>query len=117
MRIEAVTKSLLMLGIACLASGCSSAPDEGDVRAAIEANLNQTNEAMLEMAGSEAAKHITRMSLEEFELLGCEEGGKDAYNCDVKVSIDTPMFPIRGKAMTLRLRKSGAGWTVMEGLQ
>lgn len=110
-------KPLVAAAMACLLPACSGAPGEADVRAAVEANLAQANDDMVQMAGSRIAANIDPFALKAFELLGCEEAGKESYSCDVKMSIDTPLVTLNDQMQTLRVRETSDGWAVIEGMQ
>ncbi|PRH83392.1 hypothetical protein [Arenimonas caeni] len=112
--------ALALLGALGLA-GCSSGPSETQARAAVERHLDSLNEQIVAMAGQRLARNIERYELTQFELVGCEKAG-EAHQCDIIYSMNTPMVPVKDKAVTVRVRKADSGWIMigsaagMEGL-
>lgn len=97
-------------------TACSSGPSNDDVRKAVELSLEESTQSMQQMGGSAAAG--MSFKLEEFEVLGCSEAPSgETYDCDVKLSMDTPLMPVRNKVTRLSMREADSGWVIVQGLQ
>lgn len=106
--VTVATLCAITMGLA----GCSSGPSESDVRKAVEHSVESMNEQLSAMAGAQAAARVGAVKLTAFELLGCEEAG-ESYNCDVVLSLDTPLMPVDGRSASIRVRETDDGWRVM----
>lgn len=106
--VTVATLCAIAMGLA----GCSSGPSESDVRKAVEHSVEAMNEQIVAMAGAQAASRVGAFELTAFELLGCEEAG-ESYNCDIVLSLDTPLMAVDGRSASIRVRETGDGWRVM----
>jgi hypothetical protein len=116
-----VNKSKSLSFIACVLTAgltaCSSGPSNDDVRKAVEVSLEEATQSMQQQMGGRAPPGMS-FKLEELEVLGCSKAPSgETYDCDVKMSMDTPMIPIRNKVTRLSMRDTKAGWVIVQGLQ
>lgn len=79
-------------------SACESAPSDEDLRAAIK-------QQMAEFGGKQAVDMMAK-NLDQVKLIGCKKADLPGYQCDVK--------GLFGSAASIRMVKSGGGWTLIE---
>lgn len=116
MSFNITLRPLLAVAAAFSLAACSSGPSSGDVKSAIQDELDRLNEQVEMVAGSRMAAELGKYELTDFELVGCEPAG-EAFQCDIVYSMQTPMMPFNDKAVSVRMRESDRGWVVMGGAQ
>lgn len=99
----------LLLGSTLLLSACSSGPSERDVKALIEAQLEQMS-AMLGEMGGESMSGMLKVEIHDVTLHGCEEERTDVYRCDVEVDATAPLVGRSVERSEILLAKSKDGW-------
>ncbi|MDM0028403.1 zinc ribbon domain-containing protein [Variovorax saccharolyticus] len=82
-------------------------PSEGDMTAAFESSMAQSNEAMSGLTGSKKAFKVYSV-----KKIGCKSDGEKAYRCDVESDIEAPMIGRNKGVANLRFVKASDGWTV-----
>jgi hypothetical protein len=87
-----------LIALTLALSACESAPSDEDLRAAIK-------QKMIEFGGKQAMDMMAK-NLDQVKLIACKKADSQGYQCDVK-----GMF---GSATSIRMVKSGGGWTVIE---
>ena len=101
--------------IALLLCGCSGAPSDGDIKAALQAEQRQkaANVAGLPSSGG-MLRPITGPAL--FEVVSirkrsCKAEGQEAYRCDVEMEIRKDNQTFKGTLVSLRLVRGNDGWS------
>ncbi len=98
MRIRCHALLSTLIAATALAA-CSGEPNESEVRAAYQSQLDQLP---MDMGKS--------MKVSSFELLGCK-GSDKAYECDVTVESETPIGKQKQSAQ-LRVVRAKDGWVI-----
>jgi hypothetical protein len=99
-------KILMMTSVACALSACSSAPSDGDMKAALQKNADQTMVALL---GDDKEAQKAKPKYTSVKGLGCKSDGENAYRCDVEVEM-TSMMGQQKTAQSIRFVKGSDGW-------
>ena len=104
--------AIVMLG-ATLA-GCAVEPTEAELKKAIQAEMDRTNELAATMLGQEvAAKTATR--IHGVNKLNCKKDEVDnEYLCGVEVDITAPPAERRKLASRVRMAKQDNGWMLVK---
>lgn len=90
-------------------AGCGGEPSEGDMRDALQAQVDQANK-MAASYGATGAKTV----LEDFKKVGCAKAkGTAAYACTVTVRMKGPMVDASGTT-EMRFAKGEDGWVVVQ---
>ena len=98
--------SVLLLSAAL--AGCSLPPSEGDIKAALEASLSDTNKLSASLFGAAGKVEIVAV-----KKIGCtKEGG--GYTCDVEVTSKVPVVGERKSMSKMRFVKLDSGWSVAQ---
>lgn len=107
--------SASVVTVACLTlAGCGGAPSEGQIKAAIEAQLQQQQKAVAGMLGA-AAGTIPKDMLPEVtnvRKIGCTADGEKAYRCDVELEMKLRGNVTKTPPRPVRLVKGSDGWAV-----
>ncbi|WP_028224486.1 hypothetical protein [Paraburkholderia ferrariae] len=96
---------VLALAASALLSACGGSPSEGDVRAALEKQVDVGRQQAEQFAGKNSFvdQQVAeqKKAVSEVKLIGCKSDGEKAYVCD-----------IQGKAGAARIRmlKGADGW-------
>lgn len=117
-------KNLLAACIAALlflATGCSGAPSEADIRAAFEKNIAKSTASLNETAqmfggaGKAFTDMLGKAEIHSVKKIGCVEA-KDApgYVCDVEIDMTVPLTGRKKDMTTARFVKGPDGWVVTE---
>ncbi|MEH6499699.1 MAG: hypothetical protein V7751_09965 [Pseudoalteromonas distincta] len=99
----------LLLGSTLLLSACSSGPSEKDVKALLEAQMEQMS-AMLGELGGESMSGMLKVEIHDVTLHSCEEERTDVYRCDVEVDATAPVVGRSVQRSEILMAKSKDGW-------
>ncbi|MGA7778235.1 MAG: hypothetical protein WCA85_11060 [Paraburkholderia sp.] len=90
---------------AVLLSACSGSPSEGDVRAALEKQVDagraQTEQLLGKSSFLDSQMDQQKQAVANIKLVGCKSDGDKAYLCDVESN---------GTAGRVRMLKGSDGW-------
>ncbi|MGF6242782.1 MULTISPECIES: hypothetical protein [Paraburkholderia] len=91
--------------VSVLLSACSGSPSEGDVRAAlqkqVEAGRAQAEQLMGKSAFLDKQIDQQKQAVDGIKLIGCKNDGDKAYVCDLESN---------GGASRVRMLKGSDGW-------
>lgn len=104
------TRHLLIAAAAIALSACSGAPSESDIKAMMEAELEQTSTMLKGIAGNGMADAM-RTDIHDVTLHGCDEIRDEVYRCDVEVDVTAPLVGRNVQRSNITLAKTDAGWT------
>lgn len=110
-------KSIQTMGLAACAvllTACGGAPSEGEMRAAFENQIQQSNDNVKKMAGNNSMTKSMESKLHSFKKVGCKEDGENAYRCDVEMEIEAPFVGRRSVNAPVRFVKASDGWKVSQ---
>lgn len=91
-------------------AACSGAPSEGDIKGAVERQMQAEQAAMAKFGGAALAKS-TMPTVTGVKKIGCKEDGEKAYRCDVEATVVQGGQTSKGTA-DWRLVKLSDGWSV-----
>ena len=102
--------------IALLLAGCSSEPSNSDIEKAVQASVQQSQEAMGKLAGSnpqaaDMAKAF-QAKVHSVNKIGCKSDGDKAYKCDVELDMETGLTGRKKQTVPVRMVKGSEGWTM-----
>lgn len=90
-------------------AGCGGEPSEGDMRDALQAQVDKANK-MAAAYGATGAKTV----LEDLKKVGCAKAeGTSAFACTVTVQMKGPLVDMDGTT-EMRFAKSNGGWVVVQ---
>ncbi len=99
----------LLLGSSLLLSACSSGPSENDVKALLEAQMNQMSTMMGEIGG-ESMSGMLKVDIHGVTIHSCEEQRTNVYLCDVDVDATRPIAGRSVQRSEVLMAKSKDGW-------
>ena len=84
-----LTTAFWSVTAALILSGCSGAPSEGDIKAAIEKEMQDNIEAGRAAGGTTVAEMMKGMmpKIKNIKKIGCKDDGENAYLCDVEMDV------------------------------
>lgn len=102
---------LLIFVVTPFITACGGAPSEGDIKTAIEKNMQSGAQAMQAMGGKQAAEMMKDFvpQMKNAKKIGCKEDGEKAYKCDVEVEV-TQMGVTNKGVVPIRFVKGSDGW-------
>ena len=111
--------SIQWAGVAVAAlvlAGCSSEPSNADIEKAVQASVQQSQEAMGKLAGNnpqaaDMAKAF-QAKVHSVNKIGCKSDGDKAYKCDVELDMETGLTGRTKQTVPLRLVTGSEGWTM-----
>ena len=116
MKINAKTGKKACLLFATFAlTACGGAPSEGDIKKAIEKQMQNEATAMQAFGGKKSAEMLKGLmpEIKNVKKIGCKEDGEKAYKCDVEMEVT--QLGITNKGVTpLRLVKGSDGWVAQQ---
>jgi hypothetical protein len=109
--ISSTTKSILAAVAAFTLSACGGSPSEGDIKAAIEKQMQNETKAMQAFGGKQTAEMMKGLvpEIKSIKKIGCKEDGEKAYKCDVEMEV-TQMGATNKGIAPLRFVKGSDGW-------
>lgn len=107
LRYRRISKYALIFFSAFL-TACSLPPSEGDIKAAIEASLTDTNKLTSSLFGDAGKVEIVAVN-----KIGCSKDG-GGYLCDVEVTTKVPVVGETKKESKMRFVKLDSGWSVAQ---
>jgi hypothetical protein len=92
-------------------AACGGAPSEGEIRAAIEKQMEVDAKAMAQMGGKQVADMVKGLlpEIKSVKKIGCKEDGEKAYKCDVEMEV-TRMGNTNKGIAPIRFVKGSDGW-------
>ena len=101
---------------AVVLAGCSSEPSNADIEKAVQASVQQSQEAMGKLAGgnpqaAEMAKAF-QAKVHSVNKIGCKSDGDKAYKCDVELDMETGLTGRKKQTVPVRMVKGSEGWTM-----
>lgn len=108
--IAAVTTTAMFL------VGCGGAPSEGDIKLALEQQMNRERQAMGALGGAFGAS-MSKMAQDLMPMvkgvhkIGCKDDGENAYRCDVEMALEQG-GKLDKTTTQLRLLKGSEGWVI-----
>ncbi len=106
--------TVVLLGAAL--SGCSGEPTEIDLKRALQAEMERTNELAQSMLGEEVGATVA-ITIHAIEKLNCgqsEVDGEQGYRCRVEMDITYPPDKRQKRRASIRMVKEDNGWTVVK---
>lgn len=101
-----------VIGSSILLSGCGGGePSATDIKRAVEVKIGEQTKAFRAFFG----KHPNSpdaIAIEKLEKIGCKEVNKNAYNCNVSVTVAAGANVMPPAVETLDLVKTSDGWIV-----
>ena len=111
--------SIQWAGVAVAAlvlAGCSSEPSNADIEKAVQASVQQSQEAMGKLAdGNPQAAGMAKAfqaKVHSVNKIGCKSDGDKAYKCDVELDMETGLTGRKKQTVPVRMVKGSEGWTM-----
>ena len=102
-----------ILGAVTMLTACQ--PTDADIRAAVQRDVDQTNQQMAEMVGAKQSQDY-KIKLISTKKIDCKEAsGQGGYVCDVETEMDNPFLGKQKKVLSSRFVKASEGWTLVDG--
>ena len=98
-----IAKVVAIVAGALLLTACGE-PSEGDLRAAFEKQIAESNK----MAQGLGVKMESK--LHSLKKVGCKADGDNAYRCDVEVDMEVPLVGRKKVVAPVRFVKGSDGW-------
>ena len=99
-----------------LLAGCSGEPSNGDIEKAVQASVQQSQEAMGKLAdGNPQAAEMAKAfqaKVHSVNKIGCKSDGDKAYKCDVELDMETGLTGRKKQTVPVRMVKGSDGWTM-----
>ncbi len=95
------------LAISLALGACSSSPNEGELKAAVEAKMKADSEALERSIGKQGMP--TKPELKTVRKVGCKSDGDKAYRCEVELEVNHGGTLAKGTA-SMRFVKNGESW-------
>ncbi len=101
---------------AVVLAGCASEPSNADIEKAVQASVQQSQEAMDKLAdgnpqAAEMAKSL-QPKVHSVNKIGCKSDGDKAYKCDVELDMETGLTGRKKQTVPVRMVKGSDGWTM-----
>ncbi|WP_101048927.1 hypothetical protein [Macromonas nakdongensis] len=107
------------LGLLAIATGvlagCSGAPSEDDMRAALDRQMQAQVDGASHIFGGAGASLMKGMmpEVQSLKKVGCQADGEKAYRCDVELQVQQLGVTNRS-VVSLRFVQASDGWTVVD---
>ncbi len=113
MKFKRILPFVAVLGAVTMLTACQ--PTESDIHAAVQREVDQTNQQMVEMVGAKASQDY-KIRLISTKVIGCKDAmSQSGYICDVETEIDNPFLGKQKKIVSSRFVKASEGWTLVDG--
>jgi hypothetical protein len=116
MKFSAKTGKIISIFFTAIAlTACGGAPSEGDIKAAIEKQMQNETAAMQAFGGKKSAEMLKGLmpEIKNIKKIGCKEDGEKAYKCDVEMEV-TQMGATNKGIRPLRFVKGSDGWVAQQ---